>query len=179
RTFGGADTVVTTGLPGTIQVIETSGDASPDTLTFDAAGLCPFRQGDTFEVVGRQPVQFSGFANALAINAVCGAILDLSAGGGTYIPTHPTVDAARVALADAPYPLHDAGEALISVTPNAAVQGCMPVAPNTATCPAAAIASFSIFTGFGDDTVVLAGAVHPAIVRGGPGNDMLVGGAGD
>src|SRR4030095_8586836 len=80
RTAGGTDTVVTTGLVGTTQVI-TAGDVGlAAVLTFDAGGLCPFREGDVFEVVGRRPVQFSGFPSAVASNAVCGAILDLTGG---------------------------------------------------------------------------------------------------
>lgn len=178
RIQGGTDTVVTTGLLDTAQAIETSAEASPDTLTFDAAGLCPFQQGDTFEVVGRQPVQFSGFTGVLVSNAVCGAMLDLAAGVLTYTATQLATNALDVSLAGATYTLHDAGD-LISVTPNAADQGCESVAPNTVTCPAAAITSFSIDTRFGDDHVELAGTAHPAVLRGGPGADTLVGGDGD
>src|SRR5262245_15298936 len=68
RTAGGTDTVVTTGLIGTAQVITDGDDAAADTLTFDAAGGCPFLQGDTFQLVGRQPVQFAGFQSAFASN---------------------------------------------------------------------------------------------------------------
>jgi Ca2+-binding RTX toxin-like protein len=176
RTVGGSDTVVTTGLAGTAQRIETSADASPDTLTFDAAGLCAFQQGDTFEVPGLQPVQFSGFATAFAINQVCGAILDLSAGLLIYTGTPLAANALEVTLAGDTYTVHDGGEPAVSFTPNAFAQGCVTLDPNTVTCPAAAISSFAISTRGGDDVVVLAGAVHPALVSGGAGNDTLIGG---
>ncbi len=185
RTFGGADSVVTTGLVDTAQVLVDGlfgggDDGAADVLTLDAAGLCPFFESDVIEVVGRQPVQFSGFPNLAVTNEVCGAILDLTAGGLTFIdpPGSSVANALDISLAGATYTIHDAG-GVVSPAPRAVDQGCQPVAPNTVTCPAAAITSFDVSAGFGDDAVVLAGAAHPAIVRGGPGSDTIIGGSAD
>jgi Ca2+-binding RTX toxin-like protein len=173
----GADTVTTTALVGTDQLIVDADDAATDVLKFDAAGLCPFFQADRVEVVGRRPVQFAGFPSVLTSNAVCGATLDLSGGVLSYTGTPQIVaNTLAVALAGQTYTLHDAGE-LISITPNAADEGCVSVDANTATCPAAALGSLSIATRAGDDTIVLSGAAHPAMVQGGDGDDTLLGGA--
>jgi Ca2+-binding RTX toxin-like protein len=183
RSSGGADTVVTTGLVDTAQVIVDGplgvDDGAADVLTFDAAGLCPFFESDVVEVVGRQPVQFSGFPNLSVTNEVCGAILDLIASVLTYTHFGTVANTLDISLAGATYTIHDAGD-VISPTPNAVDQGCEPVAPNTVTCPAAALTSFNISTRLGNDTIVLAGAAHPAVVNGGDGNDTFIGGtAGD
>jgi Ca2+-binding RTX toxin-like protein len=71
RSFGGSDTVATTGLVGTTQILETMNDWWVDTLTFDAAGLCAFTAPGWIEVPGHQPVQHSGFANTSVINESC------------------------------------------------------------------------------------------------------------
>src|SRR5262245_35423331 len=147
RTAAGADTVVTTGLIDTAQVITDGDDGAADVLTFDAAGGCPFLQGGTFPLVGRQPVQVARLQRAVASNVACGAILDLAAGVVTYTATNtPTANALDVSLTGGTYSVHDAGEG-ISLTPGAADQGCESTDPNTVTCPAAAIASFNISTG--------------------------------
>jgi Ca2+-binding RTX toxin-like protein len=179
RTMLGADTVVTTPLEETAQVLVDGDDAQADVLTLDAAGLCPFQVGDTLEVLGRQPVQFSGFATVNATNAVCGAILDLSATTLSYTALLAAANnALDVALAGDTYTIHDAGE-IISVTPNAFAQGCANTDANTVACPAAAITAFDVATRHGDDTIDLSGAAHPAVVAGGVGADTIVGGASD
>ena len=71
NTFGGNDTVATTGLVGTTQILETMQDGLPDTLTFDAAGLCPFTAPGGIESPGHEPVQYTNFANVSVINETC------------------------------------------------------------------------------------------------------------
>jgi Ca2+-binding RTX toxin-like protein len=103
--------------------------------------------------------------------------LDLVANVLTYTGTNTaTANTLDVSLAGDTYTVHDGGEG-ISLTPGAAELGCESADPNTVTCPAAAIASFDISTRLGDDTISLAGAVHPAVVRGGDGNDTVTGGS--
>jgi Ca2+-binding RTX toxin-like protein len=71
NTFTGNDTVVTTGLVGTTQFLETIQDGLPDTLTFDAAGLCPSTAPGGIETPGHEPVQYTNFANVSVINDTC------------------------------------------------------------------------------------------------------------
>ncbi|MBS1678226.1 MAG: hypothetical protein JST08_12675 [Actinobacteria bacterium] len=52
--------------------------------------------------------------------------------------------------------------------------------PEALSCEATAIAGFEVNTGAGNDTVTLGRTVPvPATIRGGPGNDVLIGGAGN
>src|SRR5262249_26491964 len=70
--------------------------------------------------------------------------------------------------------------AVITLSPSAVAAGCAASDANTATCPQSAVAAFEVTTLAGDDQVDLAGALVPAIVRGGDGDDVLAGGeAGD
>ena len=71
NTFTGNDTVATTGLVGTTQYLQTIQDGLPDTLTFDAAGLCPLTAPGGIEAPGRGPVQHTNFANVSVINDTC------------------------------------------------------------------------------------------------------------
>lgn len=70
-TFGGYDTVATTGLPGTRQIIDTMPDGQPDALTFDADGLCPSTAPGSIETPGREPVQYTDFATVTVVNDSC------------------------------------------------------------------------------------------------------------
>jgi Ca2+-binding RTX toxin-like protein len=177
NTGGGADNVATTPLLNTVQVITDADDAQADVLTLDAAGLCPFPQAGVFEVVGREPVQFSGFASVLTANVVCGAILDLAGGTLSYASLPVVVaNALDVSLAGDTYTIHDAGE-IVSPTPNAVAQGCALVDANTVTCEAADITLFNIATRYGDDTIDLTGIAAPALVSGGVGTDTIIGGS--
>ena len=179
RTIGGLDNVVTTPLLNTTQVITDGNDADADVLTLDAAGLCPFPQAGRFDVVGRKPVEFSGFPTVLTASAVCGAILDLAGGMLSYAsPPAIVANALDVSLAGDTYTIHDAGE-IVSPTPNAVAQGCAPVDANTVACPAADITLFNIATRQGNDTIDLSGTAAPALVSGGDGNDTFIGGDGD
>jgi Ca2+-binding RTX toxin-like protein len=71
NTFTGNDTVATTGLVGTTQFIETVYDGLPDTLTFDAADLCPFTAPGWIETPGHEAVQYVRFANVTVTNDTC------------------------------------------------------------------------------------------------------------
>src|SRR5262245_1966942 len=71
NTFTGNDTVATTGLVGTSQILQTIQDGLPDTLTFDAAGFCPFAAPGWIETPGREEVQYTNFANVSVINDTC------------------------------------------------------------------------------------------------------------
>jgi Ca2+-binding RTX toxin-like protein len=70
-TFGGYDTVATTGLAGTIQTIATTPDGQPDTLTFDAAGDCPATAPGWIAAPGYEPVQYTGFDTVSVIGDDC------------------------------------------------------------------------------------------------------------
>ena len=180
NTLGGADSVTTTGLVDTTQTITDGDDGEADTLTFDATGLCIFDLGGgAFQVPGRQPVQASGFPTVTGSNVVCGALLDLVSGVLSYRSTSTAPNALDVSRAGATYTIRDPGEGLISASPGALAQGCATAAPDTVTCPVAAVGSFDVATGNGDDTISLAGAAVPAVVRAGIGKDTIVGGAVD
>jgi len=71
NTSTGNDTVATTGLVGTTHILQTIQDGLPDTLTFDAAGLCPVTSPGGIETPGHKPVQYTNFANVSVINAIC------------------------------------------------------------------------------------------------------------
>jgi Ca2+-binding RTX toxin-like protein len=178
-TFGGADIVNTTALVATTQIITDPVDADVDTITLDAAGLCAFQTAGAFDVLGRGPVQFSGFPTASVINQGCGAILDLSAGVLRYDGTMFGENDLEIAASGAAYTVEDTGEPVISLTRAAADAGCVVATPNVATCPAASVASLSVSANFGDDRIALGGVVHPAVVEGGDGADTIIGGGAD
>ena len=180
NTLGGADSVTTTGLVNTSQIITDGDDGEADTLTFDAAGGCVFDVGGgALQVPGSQPVQVSGFPTVTGSNVVCGAILDLLSGVLSYRSISTAPNTLEVSRAGATYTIRDAGEGLISATPGSLAQGCATVAPDTVTCPVAGVVSFDVATGNGDDTISLAGAAVPALVHAGTGKDTIVGGAVD
>ena len=73
-TKDGADTVVTTPLLATAQLIADGFDAPDglaDALHVDAGGLCVARRGDAFEAEGRQPIGFADFPVVTVDGAVC------------------------------------------------------------------------------------------------------------
>ena len=178
-TFGGADIVNTTALVATTQIIADPVDVDADTITLDAAGLCAFQTAGAFDVLGHQPVQFSGFPTAGVINQGCGAILDLSAGLLSYDGTMFGENVLEIAASGSTYTVEDTGEPVISLTRAAADAGCVVVTPNVATCPAAGVVSLSVSANFGDDRIDLSGAVQPAVVDGGDGADTIIGGSVD
>ena len=94
--------------------------------------------------------------------------------------TIPSIaNALTITLDGDAYTIDDPAEAAIDLTSNALAAGCTAVDSNTATCPASAIASITVLTRNGDDSVVLTGIEVPAFVDGGHGDDTLVGGDGD
>lgn len=108
------------------------------------------------------------------------ASVDLATGVLSYVSIGTVVDnQLAVALTGATYTIDDPAEAAITLGAGATAAGCAPVTATRVTCPAAAIASFSIATQLGIDTIVLAGVPLPAVVQPGDGNDTVVGGDGD
>ena len=178
-TFGGPDIVNTTPLVGTTQIFTDPVDVDVDAITLDAAGLCAFQTAGAFDVLGHQPVQFSGFPTAGVINQGCGAILDLSAGLLSYDGTMFGENVLEISASGATYNVEDAGEPVISLTRDAADAGCVVVTPNLATCPVAGVTSLSVSTNFGADRIDLSGAPVPAVVDGGDGADTIIGGGAD
>ncbi len=180
-TLGGSDTVTTQPLATTRQEIVDAGtDTVIDTLILDAVGECSFLRGGTeLQVVGFEPVQFSGMETLGGANVVCGGILELAAGTLTYVASPQTVNALEVTSDDGLYLLHDAGEAVLSPSPEAFAAGCTRVDATMAACPVAAVTAFELRLSEGDDTAVLAGVDAPAVVVGGFGADTIVGGDGD
>jgi Ca2+-binding RTX toxin-like protein len=106
------------------------------------------------------------------------ADVDVTAGVLSYTTLGTSVaNALTISLAGGTYTIDDPADPAITLSGNALGRGCAPLDSNTVTCPAAAITSFNIATGFGIDTIVLTGAAHPAVVSGGDGNDTFIGGA--
>src|SRR5262245_17055592 len=117
---------------------------------------------------------------AAAAEPARAADVDLTAGVLSYFePGNDVSNVLTISLAGGTYTIDDSGAATITLSRNALGQGCAPFDANTFTCPAAAVTSFDIATGPGDDTIVLTGAAHPAVVTGGDGNDTFLGGDGD
>lgn len=178
-TAGGTDNVLTHALVGTTQLITDGDDAAADLLTLDAAGLCPFLRGESFEVVGRQPVQFTGFQGIATNNAVCGALVELAAGTLSYRASTDAVNVLDVSRDGGTYTLRDTGEVLLSLSPEAVAAGCANVEANAVACPESGITGFDVRTSQHGDAVTLTSVVVPAIVDGGFGNDTIVGGDDD
>jgi Ca2+-binding RTX toxin-like protein len=108
--------------------------------------------------------------------------VDLTAGVLSYTEPPSMLFVANllaISRAGGTYTIDDPAEVAITLTSNALAAGCAPFDSNTVTCPAVAITSFNIATGLGNDTIVITGAVHPAMVRGGDGNDTFFGGTVD
>ena len=104
------------------------------------------------------------------------ADLELANGVLSYTAAPATVaNQLAIGLAGATYTIADPAEAIV-VGPAALAAGCEAVDANAVTCPAAAIASFSIATRFGDDLVDCSGATHPCLVVAGDGDDTVIGG---
>jgi Ca2+-binding RTX toxin-like protein len=116
---------------------------------------------------------------ALATPAAA-ADLELTAGVLGYSSFSSTAaNRLTITLAAGTYAIDDPAEP-ITVGANALAAGCAPLDADTATCPAAAVTSFSIATRLGNDRVVLTGVAHEAVVTAGDGDDTIVGGsAGD
>lgn len=154
-TFGGFDTVATTGLAGTRQVIATIPDGQPDTLTFDADGLCPSTAPDAFETPGRESVQYVNFATVSVINEDC----PVDACNGIPATTGCTVNgvpSSRCVGTDGPDVIRGTAGADVIVGGGGADR---------------------IYAGAGNDTAC--GDDGNDVIEGERGDDYLVGGAGN
>ena len=179
-TLGGADVVSTQPLAATRQEIADAGtDAVADLLTLDAAGDCYFVRGSELQVVGYEPVQYAGFEGIGGTNVVCGGTIDVVGATLTYVASPLAVNALEVTRDDDVYLLHDAGEPVLSPSPEAFAAGCTRVDATTAACPAPTVALFDVRLADGDDAADLTGLDAPATVRGGIGGDIIIGGDAD
>lgn len=185
RVMSGNDTVNTTGLADTVQIVrDAPSDGFPDTLIVNAQGHCARlvndMLGSRYEVIGRQPIhflQYGDFQHTAAINSVCGAVVDVEAGVLSYTDTAQVANQLTVSRSADGYVIDDPGEAVITLDAGATAAGCTSVDANTASCPQSAVASFDISTDLGADSIDLSGSLVPALVVGGIGNDVMVGGA--
>ena len=106
------------------------------------------------------------------------ATLDFSGGVLFYAAANGVVNGLTVSFSSGLYSIHDAGESTITLTANATAVGCAAVDANTATCPRSSIASWNVSLGDQNDVADLSAIIEPTVIRGGPGADLLLGGAG-
>src|SRR5262245_44946920 len=119
---------------------------------------------------------------ALASLAVLGtvrdapaALLDLVGGTLVYRDLGNVDNDIRVLPSGGPLPTTHPPDPAPLLPPAPVHAGC--VAPaTTVSCPAAAVTAVAVDGGAGSDTIDLTGVTVPASVRGGPGNDRLIGG---
>lgn len=176
--LGGADQIFTVALAGTEQLFNDAADLQADAITIDADGLCLGQPApNVYQAFGREPIQIVDIPSVIPANVLCGATLDLTAGELLYFASTNKQNALSVSLASGAYTIDDPGEQAISLTDGALDAGCTNLDPNTATCPRSAVTSFRVDTRDLSDTVDLSGAVDPAVLKGGPDFDALVGGA--
>lgn len=135
--------------------------------------------GSNWRVARSFAVSFATVLALVASTLANAASVDFTAGTIFYGATTGTIEnIIDVSLAGGAYTIADAGEAL-QLGPGAIAHGCAPVDVNTVRCPAPGITYFDLATLQGDDEVSLAGIPVGARVLAGPGNDDVVGGAGD
>jgi hypothetical protein len=113
-------------------------------------------------------------------SSIYAATLDLTGGVLSYVEPlgDPIANTLTVSLAAGTYTIDDPAETAVTPAASARAAGCIAVDANTVTCPAAAVTSFSIETGNGNDTIVLTDVPSTAVVIAGPGNDVVIGGDG-
>jgi Ca2+-binding RTX toxin-like protein len=113
-------------------------------------------------------------------SSIYAATLDLTGGVLSYVEPlgDPIANTLTVSLAAGTYTIDDPAETAVTPAASARAAGCIAVDANTVTCPAAAVTSFSIETGNGNDTIVLTDVSSTAVVIAGPGNDVVIGGDG-
>src|SRR5262245_17758925 len=110
------------------------------------------------------------------------ANLDLTAGGQLVYEATQSIMVANdltIALVGDTYAIQDPPEPGIGLSGNALAAGCAYLNNLTVTCPAAAIVSLAVDTKEGSDTIDLTGVMVSAIVTGGGGPDIIIGGAKD
>src|SRR5262249_20593998 len=150
-----------------------------DTLNYNTGGICATQGVSSFQTLGAQPVNFSGF-EAVNLQNQCTAFpatLDFVSGVLFYSAGSGDVNALSVSLASGIYTIDDTGTPAIQPTTNATAVGCANVDANTVTCPRSAISSWNVSLGDQADTANLAAVLEPTTIRGGTGNDTLTGGA--
>jgi hypothetical protein len=181
QTLGGDDTVTTVPLVATSQTIDGGDQTTTDTLSYDAGGGCTTETATSLQTLGFQAVVFTNFEAVNLLNqcTVFPAALDLSAGGVLgYTAGTGAVNALTVSLAAAMYTIDDTGEPAITLGAGAVAAGCVNLDANTVRCPRSPITSWNVQLGDQADTANLSGILEPTTIRGGTGNDSLIGGAG-
>jgi Ca2+-binding RTX toxin-like protein len=178
-TLGADDTINTVPLPSTTQTIDAGTNTTNDTLNYNSEGLCTSQGTGALFTLGNQPVNF---ANVEVLNlqnecTVFPSTLELLSGVLSYVAGNGAADQLSVSLASGVYTIDDPVVPAIQLTTNAVAAGCANVDANTATCPRGAIASWNVSLGDQNDVANLSAVLEPTIIRGGTGNDTLVGGA--
>ena len=103
------------------------------------------------------------------------ALLDLMGGTLVYRDLGNVDNDIRVMPSADTYRITDPPDMALTITPAAVSAGCVVLVTGIA-CPAAAVTAIAVDGGAGSDTIDLSGVAVPASVRGGPGNDRLIGG---
>jgi Ca2+-binding RTX toxin-like protein len=180
QTLGGDDTVTTVPLAATTQTIDGGAQTTADTLTYDAGGACTTVTASSFQSLGAQIVVVTNFEAVNLLNQCTAfpATLDLSAGVLAYTAGNGTANALSVSFSSGSYTINDTGEPAITLGAGAVAAGCANLDAKTVTCPRSAVTSWNVQLGDQDDTANLSGVSEPTTIRGGTGNDTLVGGAG-
>jgi len=177
---GGDDTVSTVPLAGTSQTIDGGTQTATDTLNYDAGGLCTTSTAGMLQSLGAQPVTYTGFEAVNLLNQCTAfpAALDIGAGVLGYTAGNGAANALTVSLSAGLYTIDDTGVPAITLGSGATAAGCVNLDANTAQCPQSAISSWNVQLGDQADSANLSAVQEPTTIRGGIGNDILVGGSG-
>jgi Ca2+-binding RTX toxin-like protein len=179
QALGGDDTVNTRGLASTSQSFDGGVQTSADVLNYDSAGACATQTATTIQSIGSQPVTYSGFETVNVLNSclVTPATLDIASGVLSYTAGFGVPNALAVSLSASAYTIDDASEPAIALGSGAVAAGCFSLDLNTAVCPRSAIGSWNVSLGDQSDSANLSAVLEPITIRGGQGNDLLIGGA--
>jgi len=179
-TLAGDDVVNTVPLPNTTQNIDAGTQTSSDVLNYDSGGVCTSEGIGSFQTLGFQVVNFANFESANLLNecTVFPSLLDIVSGQLSYAAGSGAANALNVALTSGTYTIDDSAVPAIQLSANAVAVGCANLDVNTVTCPRSAISSWNVSLGDQGDVANLAAVLEPTTIRGGTGNDLLIGGAG-
>src|SRR5262249_47736740 len=133
------------------------------------------------QTLGQLPLNFANFelVNILNQCTVFPSQLDVTSGLLTYQAGTGAADQLIVTLAAGFYTIDDSEVPAIQLSSGAVSAGCQNVDANTVTCPrSAALKSWNVMLGDQADFANLAAVLEPTIIRGGTGNDTIIGGAG-